>query len=71
MTDSLVGKKVLVEFDTNRWPIHKATYIYEGHDTQAYWLRRADGVQRRMLREDVVSVTLVEPGGEDVAEAPH
>lgn len=64
----LVGKKVLVEFDTSRWPIARATYTYEGADAEAYWLRRADGVQRRMLRSDVVGISLAET---DVDEAPY
>jgi hypothetical protein len=65
---SLVGKKVLVEFDTTRWPIAKATYTYEGRDTEGYWVRRKDGVQRYFRREDVLSITPVE---EDVDEQPH
>jgi hypothetical protein len=59
------GTKVLVEFNTAHWPIHKATYTYEGHDDEGWWFRRKDGVQRRFSREDVVSVTAVE---EDVPE---
>lgn len=62
------GTKVLVEFDTNRWPIAKATYVYEGHDGAGYWVRRQDGVQRYFLREDVVAIT---PVVEDVAESPY
>lgn len=52
---------MLVEFDTSRWPVHKATYVYEGHDAEGWWVRRPDGVQRYFLREDIVSMTPVEP----------
>lgn len=55
------GTKVLVEFDTSRWPVHKATYVYEGHDESGWWVRRPDGVQRYFLREDIVGMTPVEP----------
>lgn len=65
---SLVGRLVLIEFDTARWPIARATYTYEGSDAEAYWVRRADGVQRRFLREDVVSIT---PTETDVVEEDH
>lgn len=65
----LKGKKVVLEFNTARWPIHKATYTYEGHDENGYWVRRKDGVQRYFEREDVVSITLAE--NQDIPEAPH
>jgi len=68
---SLVGKKVLVEFDSSRWPVHKATYTYEGRDETGYWLRRKDGVQRFFERADIVSITQVEEGEEDVPEQPY
>jgi hypothetical protein len=68
---SLVGKKVLVEFNTATWPIHKATYTYEGRDETGYWLRRQDGVQRFFERGDIVSITPVEEGEEDVPEQPY
>ncbi len=68
---SLVGKKVLVEFNTATWPIHKATYTYEGRDETGYWLRRKDGVQRFFERGDIVSITPVEEDAEDVDEQPY
>lgn len=68
---SLVGKKVLVEFNANTWPIRQATYIYEGRDERGYWLRRKDGVQRFFHRADIVRITPVEEGTEDVEEQPH
>lgn len=61
----MIGKKVLVEFNTETWPIAKATYTYEGHDEGGYYLRRKDGVQRYIKRENVVGITEVET---DVAE---
>lgn len=66
---SLEGKKVLVTFDGNRWPVDKATYVYEGADETGYWLRRKDGVQRHMLREDVVGIELA--GDQDIAEGEY
>lgn len=62
------GTKVLVEFNTEHWPIAKATYTYEGHDDSGWWVRRQDGTQRYFLREDVVALTPVE---EDTPEEPH
>lgn len=70
MSESLVGKRVLVEFDTNRWPIHKATYIFEGQDQDGYWLRRKDGTQRYFLRADIASISLAMDQS-DIPEAPH
>lgn len=70
MSQDLVGKRVLVEFDTSRWPVHKATYIYEGHDAKGYWVRRKDGVQRYFLREDIASITLALDQS-DIPETPH
>lgn len=67
MSDALVGKKVRVEFNPHTWPIHTATYTYEGRDEEGYFLRRVDGIQRHMLFEDVVGITEVEtdiPEGE-------
>lgn len=64
----LVGKKVLVTFNTKSWPIASATYTYEGHDEKGHWVRRADGTQRHLLYPDVVSVTVTEA---DVEETPH
>lgn len=64
----LVGKKVLIEFDTNHWPIARATYTYEGSDADGYWVRRADGRQRHFPRSLVVSIT---PVTESVEEPPH
>lgn len=58
MTESLVGKLVVVEFNTSRWPIHKATYVYEGHDEKGYWVRRKDGVQRYFERADIIGISL-------------
>lgn len=68
MSGDLVGKKVLVEFNTHRWPIHKATYTYEGSDANGYFLRRKDGVQRYFDRQDIVGFSLAET---DVDETPH
>lgn len=65
---SLVGKKVRVEFNPATWPIHAATYTYEGEDASGYWVRRKDGVQRYFERGDVVAITPVE---EDVDEQPY
>ena len=65
---SLVGKKVLVRFNRASWPIESATYTYEGHDDNGYWVRRSDGRQRYLLRSDVIEILPVE---EDVEEAPH
>lgn len=62
------GTKVLVKFDPLRWPIHQATYTYEGHDENGWWVRRKDGVQRYFLREDVVEVL---PVVEDVPEGEY
>lgn len=62
------GTKVLVTFNPHTWPIHSATYTYEGHDDAGWWVRRADGVQRYFGRNDVVAI---EPVAEDVEEAPH
>lgn len=56
---SLEGKKVKVTF-AESWPIDHATYTYEGADETGYWLRRKDGKQRHMLREDVVNIELAE-----------
>ena len=67
---SLVGKKVLVEFNTATWPIAKATYTYEGRDEAGYWVRRKDGVQRYFQREDIISITPVVEE-DDVPEADH
>jgi hypothetical protein len=68
---SLVGKKVLVEFDSSRWPVHKATYTYEGYDETGHWMRRKDGVQRHFEFGDVVAITPVEEGEEDVDEPAY
>lgn len=65
---SLVGKKVKVSFDTGRWPIASATYVYEGQDETGYWLRRKDGVQRHMEFADVIGI---EPVDEDIAEGEY
>lgn len=65
----LVGKLVELEFNTARWPIHKATYTYEGHDEKGYWVRRKDGVQRYFEREDVVGISLVD--GPDTDEPDY
>lgn len=62
------GTKVEVEFNTDRWPIHKATYTYEGHDERGWWVRRKDGVQRYFEREDVVSVTPVDDSDDSEIE---
>jgi hypothetical protein len=69
MTQLTPGVKVLVEFNTAHWPIHKATYIYEGRDETGWWVRRKDGVQRYFAREDVVAITPV--ADEEIPEAPH
>lgn len=64
---SLIGKKVKVTFNPATWPIHSATYTYEGHDEGGYWLRRKDGVQRYFERVDIQSI---EPTGEEIDEQP-
>lgn len=65
---TLEGKKVLVTFGPS-WPVDKATYVYEGADETGYFLRRKDGVQRHMLREDVAEIVLA--GDQEIAEGDY
>jgi hypothetical protein len=58
------GRKVRVTFDTNRWPVHHGTYVYEGRDEVGYWLRRADGVQRHFEYADVAEIQVVDDSTE-------
>jgi hypothetical protein len=68
--EGLVGKRVVIEFNTSRWPVHKATYIYMGCDDKGYWVLRKDGVQRYFERADVVGISLALDQG-DIPETPH
>lgn len=69
MSEGLAGLKVVVTFDTTRWPIHKATYVYEGFDETGHFLRRKDGVQRHMLFEDVQGIELA--GDQEIPEGEY
>lgn len=55
---SLEGRKVRLHF-TN-WEVPQGVYLYEGHNEQGHWVRRADGVQRLFPDEYVTGVELIE-----------
>lgn len=56
----LIGLKVKLTFNTETWPIHHATYTYDGADETGYWVIRKDGVQRHFEYGDVVQIELAE-----------
>lgn len=68
---SLVGKRVVVTFVPGRWPVGRATYVYEGYDETGHWLRRKDGVQRHMDYGDVATVKLAEPEEPEIPEPEY